>query len=53
MSFMSLQFITLQLLRLPYASSAGMLGIGDALARAGRWSDNDSNALRLTGQSAT
>ena len=49
---MRLQGITLQLLRLPSASSAGMLGIGDALARADRGSDNDSDAVRLTGQSA-
>jgi hypothetical protein len=32
MLFMGRQFITMQLLRLPYASSAGILGIGDALA---------------------
>jgi len=53
MLFMSLQFITLQLLRLPHASSTGILCIGDALARVGRWSDNDSDTLRLASQSAT
>jgi hypothetical protein len=36
MSFLRLQVLTLQCLRLPYASGPRGLCIGDALARAGR-----------------
>ncbi len=31
----------------------GGLCIGDALARVCRWSDNDGDAVRLAGESAT